>query len=155
MEIVYETLPRPEYPMPRSEILLDLFAALITLILLLLSMPVYALGDNCKDVRISVFNDHPVEVKVTKIKYRDYDKENKWRTEALINRKIATTKHYQFTRNLEHVKNDDTTIKIIYKENLGGSRWSKELTVTGAKHQCTEGEYNRIHLPGPSVHDTP
>lgn len=117
--------------------------------------PAFALNDNCKDVRISVFNDHPVEVKVTKIEYRDYDKENKWRSEALVNRKIATTKHYQFSRNLEHVKNDDTKIRITYKEHLGGSRWGKELTVTGSKHECSKGEYNRIHLPGPSVFDSP
>ncbi len=122
---------------------------------LTMSTPAHALNDNCKDVRISVFNDHPVEVKVTKIEYRDYDKDNKWRSEGFVDRKIATTKHYQFVKNLEHVKNDDTTIRIVYKENLGGSRWSGENTVTGSKHTCSEGEYNRIHLPGPSVYDQP
>ena len=133
--------------------------AVIAVSLLLVSLtsptPSFALNDNCKDVRISVFNDHPVEIKVTKIEYRDYDKENKWRSEALVNRKIATTKHYQFIRNLEHVKNDDTKIRITYKENQSGSRWGKELTVTGSKHECSEDEYNRIHLPGPSTYDTP
>lgn len=102
-----------------------------------------------------MFNDHAVEVKVTKIEYRDYDKDDKWRSEAFINRKIATTKGYQFLQNFEHVKNDDTRIRITYKENLGGSRWSSERTVLGAKHKCTEGEFNRIHLPGPSVYDYP
>ncbi len=117
--------------------------------------PAQALGDDCKDVRISVFNDHPVEVKVTKIEYRDFDRDDKWRSEAFVDRKIATTKHYQFVRNLEHVKNDDTMIRITYKEDEGGSRWSDDRVVTGSKHKCSEGEYNRIHLPGPSVYDQP
>ncbi len=132
-----------------------LLAVLATVVFLLFPSSALALGDNCKDVRISVFNDHPVEVKVTKIEYRDYDRDNKWRNESGVNRKIATTKHYQFLRNFEHVKNDDTKIRITYRENLGGSRWGGEQTVEGAKHQCTEGEYNRIHLPGPSVYDQP
>ena len=129
----------------------------VTGILALTLLPgvVFAFGDNCKDVRMAVFNDHPVEIKVLRIEYKDYDKDGKWRTENVTNRKIATTKHYTFIRNLEYVKNDDTKIKVVYKENLGGTRWSSERTVSGAKHACSTGEYNRIHLPGPSVYDQP
>jgi hypothetical protein len=129
--------------------------ALLVAAFVVLSTPAQALNDNCKDVRISVFNDHPVEIKVTKIEYRDFDKDDKWRSEAFIDRKIATTKGYQFVQNLERVKNDDTMIRITYKENEGGSRWSSDRIVTGSKHNCSEGEYNRIHLPGPSVYDQP
>ena len=130
-------------------------AVVFALTLIFLPGVAFGFGDNCKDVRMAVFNDHPVEVKVIKIEYKDYDKDGKWRTENVTNRKIATTKHYTFIRNLEYVKNDDTKIKVVYKENLGGSRWSSDKTVSGAKHKCTTGEYNRIHLPGPSVHDQP
>lgn len=137
--------------------LIDLLSIVALIIVVYFLMPtlVYAIGDNCKEVRIAVFNDHPVEVKITKIEYRDYDRDNKWRSEAMVNRKIATTKSYQFVKNLEHVKNDATKIKITYKEHLGGSRWSIEKTVEGAKHTCSKGEYNRIHLPGPSAYDYP
>ena len=130
-------------------------AALLAAALVMVSTPAHALGDNCKDVRIAVFNDHAVEVKVTKIEYRDFDRDDKWRSEAFIDRKIATTKSYQFVQNLERVKNDDTMIRITYKENEGGSRWSSDRTATGSKHKCSEGEYNRIHLPGPSIYDQP
>lgn len=129
-------------------------AALISAAQLAVPVPAAALGDNCQDVRISVFNNHPVEIKITKIEYRDYDREN-WRSEDFVDRKIATTKHYQFVRNLEHVENDDTSIRITYRESLGGSRWSDEATVTGAKHKCSDGEYNRFNLPGPTSTDVP
>jgi hypothetical protein len=81
--------PRPsiaaELTSPPFSIVAFLAAACLAV-----ATPAHALGDNCKDVRISVFNDHPVEVKVTRIEYRDFDRDNKWRSEAFIDRRAGS-----------------------------------------------------------------
>ena len=95
----------------------------------------HALGDTCKNVKIKVINARPVQIKVTKIEYYDYDR-GKWRSEAFVNRKISKTKSYTWNRNLEHVKNDKTKVRITYKDHLGGTRWGSARTETGGTHTC-------------------
>ena len=102
----------------------------------------FAFGDNCKDVRILVKNNRAQEIKVTKVKYYDYDK-SKWRSESGWGTlKIAPgLSGYKYkTRDLEYVKNDLTKVKIYWKYNTGGSSWSSEHTQTSSNFTCNEGD---------------
>ena len=109
--------------------------------------PVQAAGDNCKNVDITVINDRPVEIHVTKLEYYDYDA-NKWRSEALIDRKIDTGKHYKWTRDLEHVDNDRTTVRITYKDHEGGGRWGAARTDSLSTSKCKDNANLTIHADG-------
>ncbi len=100
----------------------------------------FALGDNCKDVKISVTNHRVQEIKVTKVKYYDYDK-SKWRSESTWGTlKLAPNIKGSKTRDLEYVKNDLTKVKIYWKYNTGGSSWSSEYTKTSSSFTCNQGD---------------
>lgn len=79
-----------------------------------------AAGDNCKNFTINITNQSGYQVKVTKVQYRDYDK-NKWRKEALTQKILQNNVNWPWKRNLEHVDNDLTRIKVSYKEKYGGA----------------------------------
>ncbi len=105
----------------------------------------FAFGDNCKDVRILVKNNRAQEIKVTKVKYYDYDQgaNGTWRSESGWGTlKIAPgLSGYKYkTRDLEYVKNDLTKVKIYWKYNTGGSSWSSEYTKTSSDFICNEGD---------------
>jgi hypothetical protein len=121
-------------------------AAMVGMTAALAIAPAEAANDICKNVRIRVQNDHPTQVKVTGMRYRDYDSEG-WRKERIVNRKIATTKQYTWTRDLEHVKNDDTFLAVWYREHQGGTRWGELKSARSPNKVCTEGALYSIVIP--------
>ncbi len=105
----------------------------------------FALGDTCQDVRILVKNHRAQEINVTRVKYYDYDQGayGTWRTESTWGSlKIAPgLAGYKYkTRDLEHVKNDSTKVKIYWKYSTGGNNWSSEYTLTSGTFTCNAGD---------------
>ena len=94
--------------------------------------------DLCKDVKIIIHNNSAQKIKVTKLQYRDYDLAgNHWRKETTWTtlRIAPKTVRYRF-RNLEHVGNDRTRVKIYVKKHLGGSRWLKGSWRSSEEFEC-------------------
>jgi hypothetical protein len=102
----------------------------------------FAAGDNCKNVKITISNSTPDEVKVTSFEYFDYDR-NTWRTENMLGidgiQKLDASKGLTWTRDLEHVSNDNTKFKVTYEHHIGGVRWGAALSATTSEFKCTEG----------------
>jgi hypothetical protein len=82
--------------------------------------PAFALGDNCKDVKITLKNTSPGTIEVLKVEYYD-TKKKKLRTEYMLGETfftftpIAPGKTYTKTRDLEFVKNDRTFFTVTYR----------------------------------------
>ena len=101
------------------------------------------IGDTCKKFDIVVWNYSGKPIKVTGIRYYDYDV-NRWRIEVFaIPRIIKHGDNKDFIHNLEHVGNDETKIKIIFK--YGKSNWrgkykfrSKKYFIYSEKFTCND-----------------
>ncbi len=100
-----------------------------------------AAGDNCKDVKITIHNSTPDEVKLKSFDYYDYDK-NEWRHETLFPgdgfQKLESSKGLVWTRDLEHVGGDKTKFKVTYSHHIGGTKWGSDMVATTDSFTCTE-----------------
>jgi hypothetical protein len=88
--------------------------------------PAFALGDKCKDVKITLKNISSDTLEVTKVEYKDF-KKDKLRTEFMLGISVLNIlypygveyidpgKSYTRTRNLEFVGNDETFILVRYR----------------------------------------
>jgi hypothetical protein len=88
--------------------------------------PAFALGDKCKDVTITLKNTSSDFIKVTKVQYKDFER-NKFRTEFMLGiidptaeQVISPGRSYTKTRNLEFVGNDETFFLVSYQHVRGG-----------------------------------
>ena len=108
----------------------------------------FALGnDNCKNFDIKVKNHSGYQVKITKVEYKDYDK-NKWRNESLTQKVLQNNVLWTWERNLEHVDNDNTKLKISYKEKYGGAfgGYSSTKTAYSSKFVCKDNGARTVTL---------
>ena len=88
---------------------------LAAMLLMMIAIPLDAGRDNCKAVKIKIHNGHKRLIKVHKVMYYDFDV-NKWRKEltwGILKLKPGETRIR--VRNLEHVHNDKTLVKIYYR----------------------------------------
>jgi hypothetical protein len=130
---------------------------------------VFAFGDNCKDVKLTVVNHvkwdgKPVEIKVVKAHYYDYDAK-KWRTEGLRNWVLLPNDRVTWTENFEHVKNDQTRIRVEYwvydpaasSSGLGGvvgSTWYRVFFSHATdKFKCNRGDHKTMTIKNDVVRD--
>ena len=104
-------------------------------------------GDNCKNFDIKIDNHSGYQVKVTKVEYYDYDK-TKWRNEDLTHKILQNNVRWTWERNLEHVDNDDTKLKISYKEKYGGAfgGYSSTKTAYSSKFVCKDNGARTVTL---------
>jgi len=95
--------------------------------------------DNCKDVTIKIINNLQQEIKVTELKYYDYDAQ-KWRNEYTWTAlKVAPGMVRRRKRNLEHVDDDRTKVRIHYKRHRGGMSWTGITTLDSDDFTCHDG----------------
>jgi hypothetical protein len=94
----------------------------------------------CENVKFKITNNRAQEVKILKAKYWDTET-TKWRTEDFGTWKIASKTTESKTKGLEYVKNQRVRVKIEWKYNTGGSKWSATRT-TGEKviSRCSGGQ---------------
>ena len=108
-----------------------------------------ALGDTCKNVKITIKNDTPDEIKVTKFEYFDFDK-NKFRTENLLGidgqQKLEPNKSFTVTRDLGQIKNDKTNFKVTYQHKIGGTKFEPAVSETTASFTCRDGITKTVSL---------
>jgi hypothetical protein len=124
----------------------------------------FALGDNCKDVKLTVVNNvkrdgKPIPIKVFYAEYYDYDAQ-KWRWEGLRNEVIAPNGRHTWTENFEHVKNDQTKIRVNYETydepspGFIGSTWHMSFTSHATdKFKCKRGDHKTMTIKNDVVRD--
>lgn len=96
-------------------------------------------GDLCKSVDIRISNQTGYTAKVTKVEYYDYDT-NQWRSEALTQQILQDNVLWTWNRNLEHIDNDLTKLRVSYKEKYGGAfgGWSNTFSKTSGQFTCRD-----------------
>jgi len=108
-----------------------------------------AAGDNCKDVRITLANRTADEIKITKLEYKDFDK-NIFRTEAAFGldgfQRLERNKSFVTVQNLEHVDNDQTQLRVTYKHRIGGTKFEDAVVVLGETFVCRDGTAITVKL---------
>ena len=103
--------------------------------------------DNCGGVTIVIKNNRAKQIKVTALRYYDYDAE-KWRHETTWTPlRIASTAIRERRRDLERVRNDRTKIKIKYRTHQGGSSWAGPYSKTTNVFTCRRRGRVRIQVP--------
>ena len=104
-------------------------------------------GDNCKNFDIKIQNQSGYQVKVTKVEYYDYDK-TKWRKESLTQKVLQNNVIWTWERDLEHVDNDSTKIKVSFKEKYGGAvnGYSHTMYAYSNKFTCRDNGSKTIVL---------
>ncbi len=116
---------------------------------LILAHTSFAAGDVCSDVKITLSNTTPDEVKVTTFEYYDYDQQ-KWRTESMFGidgfQKLEPNHGMTWTRDLEHVKNDNTKFRVTYEHHVGGTKWASPQKVTTNEFKCTKSLAKQVDL---------
>lgn len=122
----------------------------LTTTLLALGMTVgasaFAANDNCRNFSIKVINASGVPVKVTKLKYADYDV-NVWRNEAISNRRINPNASHTWRRNLQRVDNDMTSLVIIYKEKRAyQAGYHPARTVSSGRFVCRDNGSRTVRI---------
>lgn len=109
----------------------------------------HAASDTCKNVNITMSNSTSAEIKLTKLEYKDFDK-NKWNTENVFGvdgvQKLEPGVSMKTTRDLQNVGNDPTQLRVTYQHHMGGTKWGDKLTATGAQFTCSDGTSNTLML---------
>jgi hypothetical protein len=113
------------------------------------SSTAHAFGDTCKDVKITMSNNTSDEIKLTTLEYHDKDVD-KWRTEHPFGvdgfQKLEHDKAMTTTRDLEHVSNDKTKLRVTYKHHMGGTKWGNDITVTTDEFTCKDNSAHTVAL---------
>lgn len=111
-----------------------------------------ASADKCKSPKVKVVNDKKATIKVTKIQYFD-DCDDKWRTEDVATREIASGASFTFTDDLEYVGNCKIKKFKLYRavrQNTGSAygayAWGGELVPDqGTNQTCNTNVTYTIH----------
>lgn len=106
-------------------------------------------SDTCKDVTVKMVNRTSNEIKLTKLEYYDYDKPT-WRTENAFGtdgeQKVEPNFAFSPKRDLEHVGNDKTKIRVSLKRHAGGSDWDPGPTVYTTEFTCKDNMTKSIDI---------
>ncbi len=86
---------------------------------LLSSSSVLAADGRCDNFNIKINNQTGYAVNVSKVEYFDFDS-NAWRTEAVIDQLLQESAQWTWTRNLQHVGDKNTKLRITYKPKPDG-----------------------------------
>jgi hypothetical protein len=113
--------------------------------------PAVAASDTCKNVRITLTNSTPDEIKLKKLEYYDGDKKQ-WREEAtmfgIIDEKqnLEQTKSFTRTRDLEKVNDDLTKLRVTYSHRIGGNKYEPPVTEISPQFTCSDGMNREVIL---------
>jgi hypothetical protein len=105
-----------------------------------------AADSRCSDVNIQVKNDYRdpvsgarVDIKVVDFEYYDLE-DIKWREEWSDNKRINPNQTEVWTKNLEYVGGESgVKIKVFFKYDQSGGRWSTTHTKTSSAFTCVDG----------------
>ena len=113
-----------------------IYALVVFMVISATGVTVSAMGDKCKNVKITIDNRLEQKIKVYKVQYYDYDVD-KWRKEMTwITLRIAPMTARSRIRHLEHVKDDITNIRIYVKKNVGGTSWREISPIITDQFRC-------------------
>jgi hypothetical protein len=109
----------------------------------------FALGDKCKNVKITVKNSTGDAVKITKFEYEEKDK-NKFRTELLLGvdgrEFLNPTKLFTKVRDLAFVGGDLTSFRVTFQRKIGGTLFEKSTTFTTPDFVCKNDSAHIVDL---------
>jgi hypothetical protein len=112
--------------------------------------PAFALGDKCKDVKITIKNGTTDTLKVKKFLYQDVRKNNKEHLEALLGgngRDILNPGNsVTDTRDLAFVGNDLIRFKVIYEHKIGRAKFEDEIIQTTGTFTCKNNSSHTVSL---------
>jgi hypothetical protein len=111
--------------------------------------PAFALGDKCKNVKITVKNSTGDAVKITKFEYEEKDK-NKFRTELLLGvdgrEFLNPNKLFTKVRDLAFVGGDLTSFRVTFQRKIGGTLFEKSNTFTTPDFTCKNDSAHIVDL---------
>jgi hypothetical protein len=113
------------------------------------SSPAFALGDKCKDVKITVKNSTGDAIKITKFEYEEKDK-NKFRTELLLGADgrefLNPNKFFTKVRDLAFVGGDLTRFRVTFQRKVGGTLFEKPTTFITPDFTCKNESTHLVDL---------
>jgi hypothetical protein len=111
--------------------------------------PAFALGDKCKNVKITIKNDTTDTLKVKKFLYVDIAKK-KDHLEALLGpngRDILNPGNsVTDTRNLAFVDSEKIQFKVIYQHKIGRGKFEDNITHTTNAFICKDNSSHTVSL---------
>jgi hypothetical protein len=111
--------------------------------------PAFALGDKCKNVKITIKNDTTDTLKVKKFLYVDVAK-NRDHLEALLGpngRDILNPGNsVTDTRNLAFVDGERTQFKVIYQHKIGRAKFEDDVIMFGKPFICKDNSSHTVSL---------
>jgi hypothetical protein len=111
--------------------------------------PAFALGDKCKNVKITVKNSTGDAVKITKFEYEEKDK-NKFRTELLLGvdgrEFLNPNKFFTKVRDLAFVGGDLTSFRVTFQKKIGGTLFEKPTTFNTPDFVCKNDSTHLVEL---------
>jgi hypothetical protein len=111
--------------------------------------PAFALGDKCKNVKITVKNSTGDAVKITKFEYEEKDK-NKFRTELLLGvdgrEFLNPNKFFTKVRDLAFVGGDLTSFRVTFQRKVGGTLFEKSEKFTTPNFVCKNESTHLVDL---------
>jgi hypothetical protein len=111
--------------------------------------PAFALGDKCKNVKITVKNSTGDAVKITKFEYEEKDK-NKFRTELLLGLDgrefLNPNKLFTKVRDLAFIGGDLTSFRVTFQKKIGGTLFEKSTSFTTPDFICKNDSTHIVDL---------
>ena len=110
------------------------------------------MSDTAKRVTIKLHNTTDNEIKVTRFQYQDTNESSTWYTENLLGvdglKKIEANQTWTCPdkRNLEHVKDDPTKIKVTWNKHIGGTTWGSDQTYTSPEFTCHDDSSHTVNI---------
>jgi hypothetical protein len=109
----------------------------------------FALGDKCKNVKITIKNNTTDTLKVKKFLYEDVAKK-KYHVEALLGpngRDILNPGNsVTDTRNLAFVDGEDTRFRVIYQHKIGRAKFEREIVHVSGTFICKDNSSHTVTL---------
>jgi hypothetical protein len=112
--------------------------------------PALALGDKCKDIKITIKNDTTDTLKVKKFLYQDVRNNQKEHLEALLGANgrdiLNPGNSVTDTRDLAFVGGDLIRFKVIYQHKIGRAKFEDEIIHTTGSFTCKNNSSHTVSL---------
>lgn len=106
----------------------------------------FAVNDTCRNFRTIVTNSGAAPIKVTKLRYYDYDV-NHWYKENITTRKVSSGDPKTWTRNLRHVDRDDIRLELTYRvKRAFQAGYHPERIIRTSRFECRDNGSRTIRF---------